>query len=269
MTITDPGPRPSFAWIKLDQLVIDARYQRNITREGVTMINRIVRDFSWSKFQPITVTGPDGSGDYPVIDGQHRLEACRRHPDIEEAPCWIVPAERLAAQASSFVAINKNRIAVTKVATFWAQLLASDPQALWVKQICDNAGVQIGKVGTGIQPPKTTIALGTLLTLRPLKEEVITTALRILVEAQPESENLLRGHTIKAMVRLVGTHGAAIDPKRLKNVIADLPLDNEIEKARQLRNAFGGKIETALMALIIKAYNRRLRLEERLPEMGV
>jgi len=36
------GPRPDFAWVALDRLVVDERYQRRISSEGSLLINRIV-----------------------------------------------------------------------------------------------------------------------------------------------------------------------------------------------------------------------------------
>lgn len=188
----DLGPRPEFIWLPLDKLVIDERYQRRITADGTTLVNKIVREFRWSAFQPLTVTGPDASGDYPVIDGQHRLEACRRHPAVTEAPCWIVEAPRVADQATTFVAINKGRINVTKVNMFWAGLAAADATAVWIKSVCDRAGVAIGRVGTGRQPPLTTVALGAILKLRPVGDDNLVRALTVLRQAQAEAENAFR-----------------------------------------------------------------------------
>ncbi|MBF0307650.1 MAG: ParB N-terminal domain-containing protein, partial [Alphaproteobacteria bacterium] len=157
------GPRPVLNWISLDLLVVDERYQRRVNERGVKLINKIVKEFAWSRFQPLVVTGPDASGDFPVIDGQHRLEACRRHPAVTEAPCWIVAASAVADQARAFVSVNKDRLGVTAINVFWARLAAGDPDAVWLRSICDQAGVQIGRVGTGRQPPLTTIALAGLL----------------------------------------------------------------------------------------------------------
>jgi hypothetical protein len=262
----DLGKKPEFRWLSLDLLVVDERYQRRITKDGTILINRIVREFDWSKFQPLTVTGPDASGDYPVIDGQHRLEACRRHPDVAEVPCWIVQAPQLADQARSFVAVNKHRIGVTRVNVFWAQLTAGAPDAAWIKGICDKGGVKIGRVGTGIQPPLTTVALSSLLKLRPLGDDTIVAALRVLAEAQPEAENALRGATITALTRLIGQHGDGLDRARLVEVVADMDLDGEIDRARAYRKAMGGNLEEALRLIITRSYNKGLRDANRLPE---
>lgn len=260
------GDRPRFAWLPIDELVVDERYQRRITKDGNTLINRIVREFCWAKMQPLTVTGPDASGDYPVIDGQHRLEACRRHPKVTQAPCWIVPAPRIADQATTFVAVNKARIGVTRVNVFWASLAAGDEAAKWLKSVCDQAGVAIGRVGTGIQPPKTTVALASLLRLRATGDAAIVRALALLVAAQPEAENAFRAATITSLTRLLALHEGRIDERRLANAVADMVLDDEIEKARVYRKTFGGNTEAALQVIFARAYNKGLREENRIPE---
>lgn len=262
----DIGDRPQFAWLPLGVLQVDPRYQRRITQDGNVLINRIVREFHWSKFQPLTVTGPDASGDYPVIDGQHRMEACRRHGGIEEVPCWIVPAPKIADQARSFIAVNKSRIGVTRINVFWASLAAQDPDAMWMKRVCDRAGVEIGKVGTGRQPPLTTVALASLMKLKPLGDDLVVRGLSVLAKAQAEAENAFRSASIIAVTKLLGIHGDRLDEARMVEKLSEMDLDQEIEKARVYCKTFGGNTEAALQVIFIRAYNARLADDRRLPE---
>lgn len=51
----DLGPLPTLDWLPLDALFVDDRYQRQITDDGIALINRIVREFRWSKFHPLLV----------------------------------------------------------------------------------------------------------------------------------------------------------------------------------------------------------------------
>lgn len=262
----DLGDIPTFAWLPVDALVVDERYQRKITSDGIVAINKIVREFAWSKFQPLTVTGPDASGDYPVIDGQHRLEAARRHPLVTEVPCWVVQAPRISDQATTFVGVNRDRIRVTRVNIFWAELAAGDQTALWIKSICDRAGIKVGRVGSGVQPPLTTIALSTLVKLRALGDDLIVRALSALVQAQPEVDNAFRSATIIALTKLIGLNAALIDQDRLVGKLADLDLDQLIEKARAIRQGLGGNTEEALRILLVREYNARLPVDRHLRE---
>src|SRR5262249_41056284 len=52
----DIGKPPQLKWIELESLRIDPRYQRQITDDGRSRINRIVREFRWSRFHPLMVT---------------------------------------------------------------------------------------------------------------------------------------------------------------------------------------------------------------------
>jgi hypothetical protein len=72
---------------------------RDQPAQGAAHINRILRGFNWNRYQPIVVTEQD-DGRYAVIDGQHRLEAAKKHPLIDSLPCYIIDAPDLAAQAA-------------------------------------------------------------------------------------------------------------------------------------------------------------------------
>lgn len=151
---------------------------------------------------------------------------------------------------------------------FWAQLAAGDPDARWVKGVCERAGVAIGRVGTGAQPPLTTIALAAILRFKPA-DDIVVRALRIIAAAQPEADNAFRSAAVTAVGRMVGTHGDQIDDGRLIDAIADMDLDDQIEKARLYRKTFGGNVEAALQVILTRAYNKRLRRDgNRLPEPG-
>ena len=79
--------------------------------------NRIMREWNWLHYQPIVVAPAAGGEGFTVIDGQHRLEAARKHPKIARLPCYIVDAADLGAQARAFVALNARRIGVKMTLT--------------------------------------------------------------------------------------------------------------------------------------------------------
>jgi len=58
---TDPGlpkslvEHPSLTWLPKILLFVDARYQRQATgRNSLRLIRRMIEEFAWSKFQPIS-----------------------------------------------------------------------------------------------------------------------------------------------------------------------------------------------------------------------
>ncbi len=262
----DLGARPEFLWIPIDSIVVDERYQRRVTRTGNSMIEKIVNEFHWSRFQPLTVACKDKSDDYPVIDGQHRLLACRKI-GLTEVPCWVVASPHLADQAKAFVGTNKCRVKMTKINVFWADVVAGSPDATWVKRICDSAGVKIGRIGTGRQPCLTTIATRAIMNGRRCGEAVVARALRLIAAAHPETENAFRDATVAALIAVLDRAGSVvIDDKRMIDVLAAMDFDDEIDRARVYQQSFGGTRAEALRVVVIRAYNNRLRDGSRIPE---
>lgn len=263
---SDPGPKPGMAWLALDKLLVDERYQRQILRQGITHVNRLARSFVWCKFQPLTVApSTEHKGRFAVVDGQHRLAAARRHPKITEVPCYIVAADDVAAQAMTFVGVNKDRIGVTRLNVFWASVAAGDVEAVRIKALCDRSKVKIARTALPVLPPCTTTATGALAKLLVLGDTAIADGLKLMVEAQGEVDGVFRACNIVAIVKMMGVHKGRLDRERLRSVLADLDLDDEIDKARGYRKLAGGSLEAALQLAITRAYNKGLAAK-RLPE---
>ena len=134
----DLGAQPRIVWLGLELLEVDHTYQREIGEGGQTHINRIVRAFNWNCYQPIIIT-ERADGRYAVIDGQHRLEAARKHPLIDSLPCYIIDAPDVAVQAQVFVEVNSARRSLTSSQKFFASLAAGEKTAVSLKKICDHS----------------------------------------------------------------------------------------------------------------------------------
>lgn len=263
------GTPPRFAWIAKEALVIDERYQRSITRDGWKRIRAMAREFSWQKFGALLVSEADKIGDHAVFDGQHRLAAATMLDDIAEVPCIIVDAPDLASQAKAFKGVNKDRTGVTRVNIFWADVAAGEPRATAIKELCDDCGVTISRVGTGRQKPLHTVAIAALDSCLKLDEGSLRRALAAMVQAQSEAENAFRAPTIKALTRLYAMNPERVDDERLVRALADLDLDDKIEEARAGAKTFGGKSEIVLQMLLTRAYNKNLGGDRRLDEPRV
>lgn len=122
---TDLGARPKVVWLDLALLVVDQRYQREV---NVRHVNRIVRAFNWNCYQPIVVCERE-DGTYAVIDGQHRLEAAKKHPLVDALPCYIIDAPDVQRQAAIFVAVNSVRRGLSSWQKFNGARAAGDPSA--------------------------------------------------------------------------------------------------------------------------------------------
>lgn len=262
----DLGPKPELVWVPKEECYVDDRYQRQVTKTGTTLINRIVREFSWAKFPPL-LAGPKTKHGYPIIDGQHRLNAAMLHPAVTEVPLWIIASGEVSDQADSFVAVNKDRQQVNPVNVFWAAVAAQEPDALAIKNLVEEAGVEVGRTMGGLQPARTTIALDLIKRMsNGLGPHIVKEALRVLAEAQPDTINLFRTPIIEGTIRLISQHKVKIDMVRLRTVLADLNMDDVLAKAKVNRGNFGGKLEAGVRLAFIKAYNHNLTIANRLSE---
>ncbi len=132
----DPGDPPDLDWIDPNLIDVDSTYQRDLDE---LRVQRILEWFSWSSFGALTVVPKDG-GRFNATDGQHRLEAAKRHPDVSMVPCVIPKLSGTVAEATNFVSLNAERKNVTPLQLYWAQLAAEDGEAVTVANVCQRAG---------------------------------------------------------------------------------------------------------------------------------
>lgn len=241
---TDLGAKPRVVWLDLALLTIDKTYQREISKQGAAHVNRILLSFNWNHYQPIVVSERD-DGIYAVIDGQHRLEAAKRHPLIESLPCYIIDAADAAKQAAIFVAVNSRRIALTSLQQFHAAVAAKQPEAMSAAGLCRDAGVTILKAPPSYDiPPRSIISPFTLLKMvRQVGRPAVATAIKLLAETHPETLNAFRSPTIAALCRVVAD--PKIDAAKIRAVLAATDLARFYDDTRNGRVTSGGTLETS------------------------
>jgi hypothetical protein len=156
---------PEFLWVAPETLFVDEDYQRNLSERSVTLIRRIVAQWSWLAFKP-PICIRDGDALH-VIDGQHTAIAAASHPAIKTIPIMLLPAVERESRALSFVRHNRDRIQVTPHQVHFALVAAGDPDALTLKQICDRARARVLKYppSYGRYRPGDIMAIGALRTL--------------------------------------------------------------------------------------------------------
>lgn len=136
----EPGPAPMLNWLKITDLVVDDRYQRDLQRANWSAIRKIAAGFKWSRFSPVFVAPVEG-GRYAIIDGQHRTHAAALC-GFEAVPCQIVQMTH-AEQAASFAAVNGLVTKVTLFQIYKAALAAGDDWAVRCARVCDDAGCKL------------------------------------------------------------------------------------------------------------------------------
>ncbi|WP_207458634.1 DUF6551 family protein [Azospirillum sp. SYSU D00513] len=266
----DLGPMPEFCMLPKDWLFVDAIYQRAMSTDASkTLVRKIVEEFSWSRFQPVTVTPIDWeAGKFAVVDGQHRAAAALLHPGVTEVPAWVIDAPEARDQARAFVGVNLDRIRMTTMQLFRAQLTASDPDAMQVKAVCERAGIRIAfhlSNSAKQLPPRQTMAVSTIRKLIAKHgERPVFFALSILAEAYAETPNQLRGQVIQAVTMLVLDHGERIERERLVRVLGETDCESLLEAARQVKKLMGGSTEAGMVAALVSAYDKGRMDQKRL-----
>lgn len=185
----DAGPAPMLQWLKIDALVIDDSYQRELKPGNWKAIRAIAAQFSWSRFSPVFVAPVEG-GRYAIIDGQHRTHAAAMC-GFAEVPCQIVqmtPEE----QAASFAAVNGLVTKVTLWQIFKASLAAGEPWAAEMARIADAAGCKVMTSNTShfLKQPCEIYAIASFRHLcATYPAEAIVAALCVLTQAEGWNDN--------------------------------------------------------------------------------
>lgn len=136
----NPGPAPILQWIKVSDLVVDDRYQRDLKFGNWKAIRKIAATFKWSRFSPVFVAPIEG-GKFAIIDGQHRTHAAAIC-GFSEVPCQIVQMN-LEEQAASFAAVNGLVTKVTLWQIYKAALTAGEDWAGACYSVCENSGCKL------------------------------------------------------------------------------------------------------------------------------
>ncbi|WP_020187825.1 hypothetical protein [Methylopila sp. 73B] len=161
--VTSTGP--IFENVDPATLLVDERYQRELSAKGRALIAKIVAGWDWRRFKPpVAVMVDDG---LELIDGQHTAIAAATHPAVTTIPVMIVEAEEIADRAKAFIGHNRDRVAVSAMDLHHAAVAAGDEDALTMAQVCERARVVVRRQPpyAGAYLPRETVAIGAIRTL--------------------------------------------------------------------------------------------------------
>jgi hypothetical protein len=240
--LSDPGPLPELIWVEKDKFIVDEHYQRSTkSRASRDSIAIITAQFCWSRFSPPTATPAGDTGKYIVIDGQHRIEAVRGRPDILKIPVYVVPEMSRQAQAATFVSINQQRVALTPLNLYRAQLTMGDQMALRVQEVCEEADVAISRYALpgGLTKPRETMALGTIKKgLDRYGDAPVIAALMIVPDTFKLTPGMMRAATLLALMEFFHVRGVenVCRDKLRKVLMLNDPLKRESEARLSARD---------------------------------
>jgi hypothetical protein len=138
--------KPEIKNIKLMNLRINDEYQRALSVASINRIRKIAKEWNWAKFHVPVVTLVENETDiYEVLDGQHTCIGARTHGGITELPCLVVLTRDIVDKAEAFVGLNRDKLAITPLNTFWARITAKEEIATEVLAGVIDAGAKIVK----------------------------------------------------------------------------------------------------------------------------
>jgi len=87
-------------------------------------------------------------GTLKLINGQHRIELVKYFlPDITEVPAHIINTDDPRYAARLFAGMNGTASrSLSSDQIFWAETIAEEPEALFLKEVLEKANLQCGKV---------------------------------------------------------------------------------------------------------------------------
>ncbi|PZU93096.1 MAG: hypothetical protein DI527_07560 [Chelatococcus sp.] len=133
--------QPRFEWVAPSSLLIDSKYQRNLTEASVRLIHRIAAGWSWRRFKPPICAETDAG--LHILDGQHTAIGAATHGGIQTIPVMIVEGADQLERARAFLGHNRDRVGLTALSLFHAAVAAGDESAETVMQVCGRAGVKV------------------------------------------------------------------------------------------------------------------------------
>jgi hypothetical protein len=130
--------------IRTSETVVNPIYARGVKPH---LVRDIVNEFDPRMIGTIIVCDI-GDDKYEIIDGQHRVEACKqlKHEWIEVVVFYNMSLEERSRFYTSY---NVNRQALTSIEKFKAKVVSGDDDSVVIHQLCRTVGVLIAGIDTG------------------------------------------------------------------------------------------------------------------------
>lgn len=270
--LVDPGPAPVLQWIRIDDLVVDDSYQRELKIGNRKAIRKIAEGFRWSRFSPVFVSPCEG-GRFAIIDGQHRTHAAKIC-GFSEVPCQIVHMTR-QEQAAAFAAVNGVVTAVTPWQIYKAALAAGEGWAVGIDIIARDGGCQVMTQNCSSFDKKpgqiyAVVAFRKLFENRPA--ETISQALRVLMGAEGYCDNpeIWANNILFPLLNAMTERPRAINNPEFAAALEQFDIMSEVERIdarakNALRMGLGYEpkklaLETAVISWIDRTFPERMAL---------
>jgi len=252
------GPKPRIEFHSPDSLITDNRYQRSISsKKGKHLIAKIASEFYWPFFG-ILIATDNGDGTYCLIDGQHRAEAARRHPDVHAVPVMVIDEMTLAEQARAFVTINQQRVRLNALQIHRASVRAGDPDAVAVDRIATENNVKIPnniRSGRNLRPGHTVAVQSLYKIYKNHGPDILAVTLKTMMVAYSDTTGDLRSQVLQATALAISKRPDQADEIGL--ILSSTDAVSWQEHARTQAKLRGTDTILALSIILIEKLNTK------------
>jgi len=252
----------SIEWVALKDVFTD--HDVNTRPIDFTWVERRVSVFDPDKLGvPVVSKRPDGR--YACLDGQNRVELCRRagYGD-SKIECQVFHGLTTAEEASLFLGRNDSR-QVGTFHKFAARITAGDPDAVYIAALVQRAGWELSFA----PGEKKIAAVGALEAVwksgRP--DEVgwrgafLEATLNIVTEAWGHSADAANGHLLRSVGAVIARHDGILDKAALARKLAQHRggAIGVLSDAKGLYGYAGGTVGACVAETVVRIYNSHRR----------
>lgn len=259
-TTAGPG-RTYISNLPESALIIDARYQRELSAEVVL---RLARHFSWEAFGTLEVS-KRAQGLYAVFDGQHRLAVVRKlHPGAQ-LPCIVHEHLSVMDEAYLFELVNGQRAKPNAKNRFRSRLFRNEPTAREITDLAHECGYRVD-LSRGAKSGPVISSISSLEKMHAqYGPDTLRQALLLALATWPDDPQVNHGDMLQGLAQFLVAYNGDVDVDRVRLQLAGGPVAQLLRQAAGLRTMLGGGTPINVARAILKRYNERLTTR-RLPE---
>ncbi|MBX6770871.1 MAG: hypothetical protein IRY83_04045 [Chloroflexi bacterium] len=242
--------------VPVSSMFADPSYSRPVDQQ---FVRRLARDWDPAK-AGVVYLSLRTDGRYAIIDGCHRVAACRLAlGDTAVLPARVFIDLTPAQEAELWDAFNRYRRRPRQIDTFRARLIAGDKVATSIAGAVARAGLKLEL--TGRQHGASIVAITALESAyRRLGDHGLTVVLGILREAFDDDERGYQAPAIDGLSMIISRYGNSINRDRLIDTLRRLGPTRLLRLAHEYRAVhLGMPVAGAWARVVVMQYNRGLR----------
>lgn len=246
--------------IPVADLLVDPRVQRDGL--NTNKVRNIEKNFNKDALGVITVSRRGLDGSLFIIDGWHRVEACKRKDSDYKVTAHVFTGLTVPEEALMFLDLN-NRTTPTQLEKYKVLLSAEDKVATLIEHLTTSRGWKVHP-----QPANGHIqAIQALYRIHNLSEKMhaephlIDAVLFVITRAWGPDKNASQAVILEGLAQVLAEYGDKANLNTMYERLRDRkggPRELHVN-ARQLADTRNGRVVNAVSELIVVQYNKGAR----------